>query len=127
MTNTERITTNNENLRNCIEIAENLPNAGNGGGSVEAWMGTVYGKEGMGLGGGYAFSISYIDENLTLQSAMISSGDMVEITIASHTIIAIGSPPTEISCENATAIIDEYENYYYYAVHPTANNFAIWL
>lgn len=34
MTNTERIQAHNELLRECIETAENLPNAGGGGGSI---------------------------------------------------------------------------------------------
>jgi hypothetical protein len=41
MTNTERIQANNADLRECIELAENLPNAGGGGESTPTQEKTI--------------------------------------------------------------------------------------
>ena len=121
MTNTERIQANNASLRECIETAENLPNAG--GSSIEAWTGKIYGAKG--LGDFPNMIVLYTDEKLTHCEKTVYPGGEETITIAANTYICIES----IFGENINW--NSYETglgYYTSGTHivlPTQNNFEI--
>lgn len=120
MTNTERIQANNASLRECIETAESLPDAGS---NVEAWTGKIYRDRG--LGDIPNIIVLYTDEKLTHCEKIVYPGGEETITIAANTYIVVVTTFNEnINWTSYETVLECYSTSAYIYL-PTQNNFEI--
>lgn len=112
----EAVLTEQEQLITTLQETLNGKASGGGGGSVEAWTGTVDG--GMHLG--MEFNVYYLDETFTPHTFVIPCLTQETITIAAGTFVVVTDAHAIFGTD--IAVLDDMENR---IAHPTANGFYI--